>query len=122
MGSRRDRPAKILILSIGYKKNVDDMRESPALKLIELLKTRGAEVTFHDPFVPEIPSTREHPEFTGMRSVDLSDKVLQDADAVLIATDHDKVDYDLVVRHARLVVDTRNATRSIHDRSKIVKS
>jgi UDP-N-acetyl-D-glucosamine dehydrogenase len=114
--------AKILVLGIAYKKNVDDMRESPALKLIELLKTRGAEVTFHDPFVPEIPPTREHPEFTGMRSVDLNDKVLQDADAVLIATDHDRVDYDLVVRHARLVVDTRNATRSVQDRSKIVKS
>ena len=114
--------ARVLVLGIAYKKKVDDMRESRALKLIELLKARGAAVTFHDPFLPEIPPTREHPEFTGMRSVELTETALLEADAVLIATDHDKVDYNFVVQHAWLVVDIRNATKAVQDRSKIVKS
>jgi UDP-N-acetyl-D-glucosamine dehydrogenase len=101
--------AKILLLGIAYKKNVGDMRESPALVLIELIEALGASVDYHDPFIPIIPVTREHAPLSGRKSVGLSLKALADYDAVLIATDHDDVDYNFVVKHARLVVDTRNA-------------
>jgi len=104
--------ARVLILGMAYKKNVDDTRESPALKLLELLEERGATVDFHDPFVAEIPPTRRFPELKGRRSVALDRAALAVADAVLIATDHDGVDYALVAEAARLVVDTRNAMAS----------
>ena len=100
--------ARILILGIAYKKNVADTRESSSLKLIELLEKRGAKVNFHDPHVPEIPLTREHPEFAGRRSVELEAAILSSFHIVLVATDHDAVDYSLIATHAPLVVDTRN--------------
>jgi UDP-N-acetyl-D-glucosamine dehydrogenase len=101
--------SKILMLGIAYKKNVDDMRESPSLKLIELIEARGAHVEYFDPYIPVIPMTREHAELAGRRSVALDAKALASYDAVLIATDHDNVDYKLVVDNAKVVVDTRNA-------------
>lgn len=101
--------ARILVLGIAYKKNVDDMRESPSLRLIELLEERGAVTAYHDPHIAEIPPTREHAPLTGRRSVDLTAQEVAAYDAVLIATDHDTVDYGLVVDNAKLVVDTRNA-------------
>lgn len=101
--------ARILILGIAYKKNIEDMRESPALKLIELIEKRGAHVAFHDPFIPVIPPTREHADLTGRKSVDVSAETLAGFDAVLIATDHDDVDYHQLVADSSLVVDTRNA-------------
>jgi len=101
--------AAILILGVAYKKNVDDMRESPSLKLIELIEARGARVDYHDPHVPVLPPTRKHALLAGRRSIALAPEVLQTYDAVLIATDHDAVDYRLVVNHAKLIVDTRNA-------------
>jgi UDP-N-acetyl-D-glucosamine dehydrogenase len=101
--------AKILIIGLAFKKNVEDTRESPSLKLMELLDTRGARVDFHDPFVPEIPVTREYAELAGRRSIPLDADQVAIYDAVLIATDHDDIDYRSLVRHARLVIDTRNA-------------
>ncbi len=101
--------ARILILGIAYKKNIDDMRESPALKLIELIEKRGAHVEFHDPFIPVIPPTREHADLTGRKSVAVSPESLASFDAVLIATDHDEVNYRSIVANSKLVVDTRNA-------------
>jgi UDP-N-acetyl-D-glucosamine dehydrogenase len=101
--------SKILILGIAYKKNVDDMRESPSLKLIELIESRGAHMDYHDPYIPVIPMTREHAPLAGRKSVPLTADVVAGYDAVLIATDHDEVDYVLVVANAKLVVDTRNA-------------
>jgi len=101
--------SKILMLGIAYKKNVDDMRESPSLKLIELMEARGAHVDYHDPFIPVIPPTREHAALAGRTSVALDAQTLAGYDAVLIATDHDAVDYRLVVDAAKVVVDTRNA-------------
>jgi UDP-N-acetyl-D-glucosamine dehydrogenase len=95
--------------SLAYKRNVADVRESPTFGLMELLEARGASVSFHDPHVELIPPTREHAGFTGRRSTPISPEILDAHDAVLIATDHDAVDYALVGRHARLVVDTRNA-------------
>lgn len=101
--------ARVLVLGIAYKKNIDDMRESPSLKLIELIEKRGAHVEFHDPFIPVIPPTREHAELTGRKSVPVDAASLAGFDAVLIATDHDDVDYHALVAGSRLVVDTRNA-------------
>jgi len=101
--------SRILILGVAYKKNVDDMRESPSLKLIELIEGRGARADFHDPHVAALPPTRRHGALAGRGSVDLTPESLAGYDAVLIATDHDAVDYRAVVEHARIVVDTRNA-------------
>jgi len=101
--------AKVLMIGVAYKKNIDDMRESPSLVLIELLERRGVKVQFHDPFIPVIPMTREHAALAGRKSVDLGAESLAGYDAVLISTDHDVVDYAALVKHARLVVDTRNA-------------
>jgi UDP-N-acetyl-D-glucosamine dehydrogenase len=100
--------SRILILGVAYKKNVDDIRESPSLKLIELVEARGASVDYHDPHVPEMPETRRHSSLTGRRSIALTSAALSHYDAILIATDHDSVDYRFVVDYAKLVVDTRN--------------
>jgi UDP-N-acetyl-D-glucosamine dehydrogenase len=101
--------ARILIIGLAYKKDVPDIRESPSFKLIELLEERGSKVAFHDPHVPVIPPTREHANLKGRKSVELSAATLADIDAVLISTDHTAVDYELIHRSARLIVDTRNA-------------
>lgn len=100
--------SRVLILGLAYKKNVSDIRESPALELLELLTRRGAGVDFHDPFVDAIPETREYGHFAGRRSVDLTPEVLSSFNAVLVVTDHDKVNYEEVAGNARLIVDTRN--------------
>ena len=97
--------SKALVLGIAYKKNVDDMRESPAVELMELLVKRGAQVEYHDPHVPVFPPMREH-KFD-LKSVPLDEKRIASYDVVLLATDHDVVDYELVKRHARLIIDTR---------------
>ncbi len=115
--------ARILLLGVAYKKNVDDTRGSPAFVIIEMLEARGATVAFHDPYVIEIPPTRDHAGLAGRRSVDLDDKTLPEFDAVLIVTDHDTVDYELLVAHSRLVVDTRNVTRNVAaHRDRVVKA
>ena len=103
--------AKVLIIGLAYKKNVSDIRESPSLVLLELLKDRGTAVDFHDPHVPVVPQTREHAVLAGIKSVDLSAQTIGKYDAVLIATDHDDIDYQLVASNARLIVDTRNVIR-----------
>jgi UDP-N-acetyl-D-glucosamine dehydrogenase len=115
--------AKVLILGLAYKKNVPDMRESPTFKLMELLEKRGATTHYHDPHVPVILPTREHGEFAGRTSVELSKENISSHDVVLLSTDHDAVDYDLVARHADLVIDTRNRFARIADaNAKIVKA
>jgi UDP-N-acetyl-D-glucosamine dehydrogenase len=96
--------SKVLILGMAYKKDIDDVRESPALDVIRLLEEKGAEVRFHDPFVAEI---RE--EGIRREGVALTDEELAAADCVVITTDHTVIDYERVVRTASLVVDTRNA-------------
>jgi UDP-N-acetyl-D-glucosamine dehydrogenase len=100
--------AHILIIGLAYKKNVDDMRESPALTLIELLEAQGAKVDYHDPIITQIKPSREHPHLAGRRSKALSDATLKRADAVLIVTDHDAIDFKRIGKLASLVVDTRN--------------
>ena len=101
----------ILIVGLAYKKNVGDTRESPGLKLMELLEDRGSVVAFHDPHLEMIPPTRAHPGFSGRKSAALEPASLARFDAVLIVTDHDGIDYALISRHARLIVDTRNIIR-----------
>jgi UDP-N-acetyl-D-glucosamine dehydrogenase len=101
--------ARVLLLGMAYKPNVDDVRESPSLVLMELLDRGGALCDFHDPHVAEVPPTREHASLAGRRSVAVDAASLAAYDAVLIATDHAAVDYALIAAHAPLVVDTRNA-------------
>nr|WP_298685369.1 nucleotide sugar dehydrogenase [uncultured Dongia sp.] len=100
--------AHILVIGLAYKKNVDDMRESPALTLIELLEAQGAKVDYHDPIITQIKPSREHPHLAGRRSKALSDATLKRADVVLIVTDHDVIDFKRIGKQARLIVDTRN--------------
>lgn len=99
------RGARILVLGIAYKKNVDDMRESPSAVLMELLLEKGARVDYSDPHVPVFPRMREH--YFDLQSVSLDAETLGTYDLVLLATDHDGFDYELVRQHARLIVDTR---------------
>ncbi|NBX36335.1 MAG: nucleotide sugar dehydrogenase [Planctomycetes bacterium] len=99
--------ATVLALGIAYKKNIDDPRESPSAEIIELLRDRGAEVSYHDPHLPVFPSMRKHR--IDLKSVALTPATLAAADCVLILTDHDAVDYTAIAQHAKLVVDTRNA-------------
>lgn len=101
--------SRVLVLGVAYKKNIEDMRESPSLRLIEIMDARGATTDYFDPFIPVIPPTREHFALAGRRSIELSEKAIKDYDAVLIATDHDSVDYPMIGANAALIVDTRNA-------------
>lgn len=101
--------ARVLLIGLAYKKNVDDIRESPSLRLIEMIEQRGAAVDYHDPHVPVLPKTREHAALAGRRSVPIDADRVAAYDAVLIATDHDGIDYGGLVGAARLVVDSRNA-------------
>jgi UDP-N-acetyl-D-glucosamine dehydrogenase len=101
--SKSLRGSRVLVLGVAYKSDVDDLRESPALKLIDLLQAEGGNVAYHDAYVPELPSH-------GLRSVELGDEELQKADCVVIVTAHSNVDYGDVVAKARLVADFRNAT------------
>ena len=110
--------SKILIIGLAYKKDVDDMRESPTLKLIEILTGHGAVVDYHDPFIPVMPHVRKYQY--EMKSVDLTPETVASYDAVLISTNHSDVDYDLIVKHAPLLIDTRNAVRKTDD--KIIKA
>jgi UDP-N-acetyl-D-glucosamine dehydrogenase len=116
------RGSKILMLGVAYKKDVDDPRESPSFVLMERLLARGARLSYNDPHIPRLPSMR-HYDVPGMESVALTPKLLAEQDCVLIATDHSAYDYDLIVRHASLVVDTRNATKNVKEgREKIRKA
>lgn len=109
--------SKILILGVAYKKDIEDWRESPAMKVIELLRKDGAEISYHDPFVP---SFDEHGKFS-YSSVPLTEAVLKESDCVVILTDHSNIDYQWVVNRANVVVDTRNATKSVtENRDKVI--
>lgn len=100
--------SKVLVVGLAYKKNVPDIRESPSLRLIELIEARGGEASFFDPYVDEIPQTREYAELRGRKSVNWDEDSIRGFDAVLIATDHDNVDYESLSKWSSLIVDTRN--------------
>lgn len=105
--------SKVLILGLAYKPNVDDDRESPSYVLMDLLKKRGAEVGYYDPFVPVIRHTREHPHFAGIRSVNWDRETVAEFDLVLIATNHASVNYQELAGWAPCIVDSRNAMAGI---------
>jgi len=104
--------AKLLVLGVAYKKDVDDLRESPTLKIMEILQKRGAEFDYNDPYFPHLHKMR-HYDYSHMKSVPLSAETLGKYDAVIIATDHSSYDYAAIVDAAKLVIDTRNATRRV---------
>jgi UDP-N-acetyl-D-glucosamine dehydrogenase len=106
------RGSKILLLGVAYKKDVDDPRESPSFELMDLLGARGAVLSYNDPHIPQLPKMR-HYEVPDLASQPLTAELLAAQDCVLIATDHSDYDYDFVVKHARLIVDTRNACASV---------
>ncbi|MBL7140658.1 MAG: nucleotide sugar dehydrogenase [Planctomycetes bacterium] len=113
--------AKVLVLGLAYKPDVDDMRESPSIALIEKLRALGAEVAYNDPYIPVTPRQREHD--LGMESLPLSEATLAKQDVVLISTNHTDYDYAWIVAHSRLVIDTRNATAGVKEgRERIVKA
>ena len=103
------RNARILVMGVAYKKNVEDIRESPSLRLMEMIEARGATADFFDPHVAQIDNTREHPTLNFRNGIAWDEAAIAGYDAVLIATDHDAVDYAALVENAALVVDTRNA-------------
>ena len=102
--------SRVLVLGLAYKKDIDDLRESPSLTIIELLKARGAEVEYNDPYFPTVGRGRKYD--LNMRSASLDN--ISDYDCVLIVTDHSNYDYTGIVHEAQLVVDSRNATRGLH--------
>ena len=103
--------AKILILGVAYKKDIDDMRESPALSVIDLLRSRGAEVVYHDPFVPEVHFDHAYTIGDGepLFNTDLTEDMIKSADCVVICTEHSGIDYHRICELASVIVDTRNA-------------
>ena len=113
---------RILLVGVAYKKNVDDTRESPALRLWDLLAARGAEVAYFDPHVRAIPATRAHPELAGTPRIDWSPKMLAGFDAALAVTDHDAVDWEALAAAVPLVVDTRNVYDDRPRPARIVKA
>ena len=113
--------SKVLVLGLAYKKDIDDLRESPSIELIELLKEKGAKVDYNDPYIGRTHKQREHD--LKMASKKLDARMLKSYDVVLISTDHSDYDYDWIVKNAKLVVDTRNATAKVRaGRGKVVKA
>jgi len=113
--------AKALVLGLAYKKDIDDVRESPSLELIELLREKGASVDYNDPYIPQTHKQREYN--LQMTSKPLSPAMLKKYDVVVISTDHSCYDYNMIVKNAKLVIDTRNATAGVKGgRNKIVKA
>lgn len=116
--------ARILLCGMSYKKNIDDVRESPSMEILKLLEAHGANVDFYDPFVPVMPRTHDYPEFEGRKSIEWNASNLENYDAALIATDHDSVDYALLADTLPLVIDTRNIADRLTEeqRATIVKA
>jgi UDP-N-acetyl-D-glucosamine dehydrogenase len=111
--SKAVRGSRIVVLGVAYKRNIDDVRESPALDLMAVLHKRGAIVSFHDPFIPTL-SARDWPGNFDLHSVPLRPETLLEADCAIIVTDHSQFDYEAIVAQAPLVVDSRNAIKSTH--------
>jgi UDP-N-acetyl-D-glucosamine dehydrogenase len=115
------RGSRILVLGVAYKKDVDDARESPALAVMDLLQKRGATVLYHDPYIPVLPPFRKY--FFKLKSSPLTRQLLQRIDAAVVVTDHSQIDYRWVVKHAPLIIDTRNVTKNLKLwKKKIVKA
>lgn len=104
--------SRILVVGLAYKADVDDMRESPSFTLLDELKIKGADVQYYDPYIPVVTPTREHPGWTGVRSVAWSEEIIKDFDCILISTAHKCINYTQLVEWSQLIVDTRNAVSS----------
>ncbi len=115
--------SRILLCGMAYKANIDDMRESPSMELMDLLKKNGAHVDYLDSYVPEIPPNHEYPQYAGLKSISWDEKVIENYDAALVATDHCDVDYEKLASLVPLVVDTRNISKNVSKEllSKIAK-
>ena len=112
---------KILILGVAYKKDVDDARESPALAIMDLLQKKGATILYHDPYIPKLPPFRKY--LFKLRSTSLTERLLHRIDAAVVVTDHSQIDYPWIVKHAPLIIDTRNVTKGMKQwKKKIVKA
>ena len=105
--------SKILVIGLAYKPDVDDMRESPTFKIFDLLKKMGAEISYYDPFIPEVLPTREHKEWTGTKSIEWDKETVSGFDAVLISTNHSAINYAELAEWNECVVDTRNAMSDV---------
>jgi len=115
------RGSNVLVVGLAYKPNVDDTRETPAAEILDMLAERGARVSYHDPHVPKFPRMRKHS--MNMQSVELSPATLRDTDCVVIVTDHDAIDWNMLASEAPLIVDTRNAlSRVPHAKARVVKA
>lgn len=114
----------ILLCGLAYKKDIDDLRESPALELLEILEERGAEVDFYDPFISEVPNLHDFPQLEGRKSISWNVDSFSKYDAVVIATDHTSVDYASLIESIPLTVDSRNVTKDLHEelRAKVAKA
>jgi len=111
--------SKILILGVAYKADVDDLRESPALKIIDILEKKGAEVQYNDPHCPITPKTRKYD--LGMESVNITPELLKSQDAVMILAAHKAYDYELIGKHSNLILDTRNAMKKVARKDNVLK-
>ena len=105
------RGSRVCVLGVAYKKDVDDPRESPAFTILEMLQQRGARVSYNDPHIPALPRMRHHS--IRLESQSLTPEFLAEQDCVLIVTDHSAYEFEEIVRHSALVVDTRNATAGV---------
>jgi UDP-N-acetyl-D-glucosamine dehydrogenase len=115
--------SRILLIGMAYKKNVDDIRESPSLAIFEALHRKSAHVDYYDPFVPVVHKSREHPVINGKTSISWTEGSLRSYDAVVICTDHDNIDYSFLLAHSALVIDTRNAMARISgNKDNVVKA
>lgn len=106
--------SKILLIGVAYKKDIDDPRESPAFEIIELLLNLGAKVSYYDPYILELPKMREWPKLPKLKSVQITSKKIANYDAVIIVTNHQNVDYDLIQKNANLIIDTRGVYKISH--------
>lgn len=121
--SRSVRGSRILLIGLAYKPNVDDLRESPTFALMELLKERGAEIDYYDPYIPAVKPTREHSEWTGKKSIAWDQKLIAGYDAVLISTAHANIRYQDLAEWSDCIIDTRNAMTAVPiKRAKIWKA
>jgi UDP-N-acetyl-D-glucosamine dehydrogenase len=119
--SKALRGSRVLILGVAYKRDIDDLRESPALEIMRLLQVKGAEVSYHDPHCPTIADDGHTPlHHLPLDSQPLTEEVLAGTDAVVLVTDHSRVDYQQVVDHAPVVVDTRGSLRALSGEARVI--
>lgn len=117
------RNSKILVIGVAYKKNVDDLRESPSLKIIQDLLDNKAEVDYYDPLISTIDHDSEYPRLVGMKSISLTIEAIKSHDAIVVCTDHDSVDYKTVIENSNLIIDTRNIFKNKNlEGSNVVKA